>query len=204
EKPGTDGASSSLSGSSGNEGDKNNKMNNISKGDGSSDNPLTQGDEVVTEERKPSEEEEPEQHNVNKRDAAPTGTHDSQARQKEIQLPTTEVNGQSSTEDTVTVQQLHHVQDDHAESRPPSLTANGDAANNEAEKSTERGIPNSVPAADGAGTREEKQNENKEANPMQEPVEATAAKTQRRRLAAVTAAPRSPTPPPLFASSCCV
>ncbi|EKG08514.1 mucin-associated surface protein (MASP), putative [Trypanosoma cruzi] len=65
----------------------------------------------------------------------------------------------------------------HAESTPPSPTANGDAANNEAGNSTEDGIPNSDPAADVAGTREEKQNENNDANPKETPVTAAATKT---------------------------
>ncbi|PWV10611.1 Mucin-associated surface protein (MASP) [Trypanosoma cruzi] len=114
-----------------------------------------------------------------------------------------ETNGHSKPEDTVIMQQLQQPQDgiesnnhsqtnsgaeisdnqqnepsgDHAESRPPSPTANGDADNNESEKSTEEGIPNNDPAADGAGTAEEKQNENKEANPKETSVEATATKT---------------------------
>ncbi|ESS54959.1 mucin-associated surface protein (MASP) [Trypanosoma cruzi Dm28c] len=113
-----------------------------------------------------------------------------------------ETNGHSKPDDTVTMQQLQQPQDGiesnndaqtdsgapiaanqhnepsagHAESGPPSPTANGDAANNEAGNSTEEGMPNSDPAADGAGTREEKQNENKDANPKETPVEATASK----------------------------
>ncbi|KAF8295733.1 Mucin-associated surface protein (MASP), subgroup S099, partial [Trypanosoma cruzi] len=114
-----------------------------------------------------------------------------------------ETNGHSKPDDTVTMQQLQQPQDGiesnndaqansgasiaanqhnepsagHAESGPPSPTANGDAANNEAGNSTEEGMPNSDPAADGAGTREEKQNENKDANPKETPVTATAMKT---------------------------
>ncbi|EAN89459.1 Mucin-associated surface protein (MASP) [Trypanosoma cruzi] len=113
-----------------------------------------------------------------------------------------ETNGHSKPEDTVNMQQLQQPQDgiesnnnsqtnsgteisanqqnepsaDQAESTPLP-TANGDAANNKAEKSTEEGMPNNGPAADGAETREEKQDENKEANPKETPVEATAMKT---------------------------
>ncbi|KAF5218328.1 Mucin-associated surface protein (MASP) subgroup S100 [Trypanosoma cruzi] len=118
-------------------------------------------------------------------------------------LPTTQVNERSRTEDLGHVQQPKGVQSniesnsnsqtegaapitanqhnepsaDHAGSRPLSPTANGDAANNDSDKSTEEGIPNNDPAADGAGTAEEKQNENKEANPKERSVEATAMKT---------------------------
>ncbi|KAF8302514.1 Mucin-associated surface protein (MASP), subgroup S100 [Trypanosoma cruzi] len=114
----------------------------------------------------------------------------------------TETNGHSKPEDTVIMQQLQQPQDgiesnsnsqtnsgaeisdnqqnepsgDHAESRPPSLTANGDADNNESEKSTEEGIPSNDSAADAPGTAEGKQNENKDANPKETPVEATAMK----------------------------
>ncbi|PBJ78335.1 mucin-associated surface protein [Trypanosoma cruzi cruzi] len=114
-----------------------------------------------------------------------------------------ETNGHSKPDDTVTMQQLQHPQEGiesnndaqtksgasiaanqhnepsagHAESGPPSPTANGDAANNEAGNSTEGGMPSNDPAADGAGTREEKQNENKDANPKETPVTATAMKT---------------------------
>ncbi|KAF5214440.1 Mucin-associated surface protein (MASP) subgroup S102 [Trypanosoma cruzi] len=117
-------------------------------------------------------------------------------------LPTTQVNERSRTEDLGHVQQPKGVQSDiesnsnsqtegaapitanqhnepsadHAGSRPPSPTANGDAANNEADKSTEVSTPNNDPAADGTGTREEKQNENREANPK-ESVPATNATT---------------------------
>ncbi|PBJ77349.1 mucin-associated surface protein [Trypanosoma cruzi cruzi] len=113
-----------------------------------------------------------------------------------------ETNGHSKRDDTVTMQQLQHPQDgiesnnnsqtksgasiavnqqsepsaDHGESTPLP-TANGDAANNDFDKSTEEGMPNDDPAADAAGTREEKQNENKDANPKETPVTATAMKT---------------------------
>ncbi|EAN83868.1 mucin-associated surface protein (MASP), putative, partial [Trypanosoma cruzi] len=90
--------------------------------------------------------------------------------------PPATMNGQSSIVTLRPVRLLQYVQDDNAESRPPSPTANGGAANNKADKSTEGDIPNSDPAADGAGTRKEKQNGNKEANPKEKPVEATAKK----------------------------
>ncbi|KAF8277908.1 Mucin-associated surface protein (MASP), subgroup S100 [Trypanosoma cruzi] len=127
------------------------------------------------------------------------------AEEAEIQatIPTTPLHGHSGAEDSGEVQQLQQPQDGiesnnhsqtksvatiaanqkneppggHAESRPPSPTANGDAANNESETSTEEGIPNNDPAADAPGTAEEKQNENKDANPKETPVEATAMKT---------------------------
>ncbi|EKG00402.1 mucin-associated surface protein (MASP), putative, partial [Trypanosoma cruzi] len=113
---------------------------------------------------------------------APTEKSGSPVNDAEMQTatqppPPATMNEHSSTETLRPIQLLQYVQDDNAESRLPSPTANGDAANNEAEKSTEEGIPNSDPAADGAGTREEKQNENKEANPKETPVEATATET---------------------------
>ncbi|EKG00482.1 mucin-associated surface protein (MASP), putative, partial [Trypanosoma cruzi] len=113
---------------------------------------------------------------------APTEKRGSPVNDAEIQTatpppPPATMNEQSSTETLRPIQLLQYVQDDHAQSRPPSPTANGGAANNEAEKSTEKRIPNSDPAADGAGTAEGKQNENKEANPKEKPVTATAMKT---------------------------
>ncbi|ESS55937.1 mucin-associated surface protein (MASP) [Trypanosoma cruzi Dm28c] len=113
-----------------------------------------------------------------------------------------ETNGHSKPDDTVTMQQLQHPQDGiesnndaqtnsgasiaanqhnetsagHAETTPLP-TANGDAANNEADNSTEEGISDSDPADDGAGTREEKQSDNKDANPKETPVETTSMKT---------------------------
>ncbi|ESS63297.1 mucin-associated surface protein (MASP) [Trypanosoma cruzi Dm28c] len=134
---------------------------------------------------------------------APTETPGGPTNKEEKQTATTELNGQSSPEALEDVKQPEEVQGekdsnnnpqtnsvasiaanqhnepsaDHGESTPPSPTANGDAANNEAGKSTEEGIPNSDPAADGAGTREEKQNENKDANPKETPVTAAAMKT---------------------------
>ncbi|KAF5217014.1 Mucin-associated surface protein (MASP) subgroup S099 [Trypanosoma cruzi] len=126
------------------------------------------------------------------------------AEEAEIQatIPTTPLHGHSGAEDSGEVQQLQQPQDGiesnnhsqtksaasiaanqqneppggHAESRPPSPTANGDAANNESETSTEDGIPNNDPAADAPGTAEEKQNENEAYNPKETPVTATAMK----------------------------
>ncbi|RNE95922.1 mucin-associated surface protein (MASP), partial [Trypanosoma cruzi] len=133
---------------------------------------------------------------------APTETNGSPTNKEEKQTATTQVNGESSPEALEKVKQPEEVQGemdsnnnpqtksvasiaanqhnetsaDHRESGPPSPTANGDAANNDSEKSTEGGIPSNDPAADGAGTAEEKQNENKDANPKETPVEATAMK----------------------------
>ncbi|KAF8300110.1 Mucin-associated surface protein (MASP), subgroup S100 [Trypanosoma cruzi] len=113
---------------------------------------------------------------------APTETRGSPANDAEIQTatpppPPATMNGQSSIVTLRPVRLLQYVQDDHAESRPPSPTANGGAANNKADKSTEGDIPNSDPAADAAGARKEKQNGNKEANSKETPLEATATKT---------------------------
>ncbi|EKG00920.1 mucin-associated surface protein (MASP), putative [Trypanosoma cruzi] len=134
---------------------------------------------------------------------APTETHGGPTNKEEKQTATTELNGQSSPEALEDVEQPEEVQGekdsndnpqtksaasiaanqhnepsaDHGESRPPSPTANGGAANNDFDNSTEDGIPSNDPAADGAGTREEKQNENKDANPKETPVTATAMKT---------------------------
>ncbi|KAF8302510.1 Mucin-associated surface protein (MASP), subgroup S100, partial [Trypanosoma cruzi] len=134
---------------------------------------------------------------------APTETPGGPTNKAELQTATTQVNGDSSPETLGDVQQPEEVQGekdsnnnsqtkgaatiaanqpnepsaDHGESGPPSPTANGDAANNDSDKSTEDGIPNSDPAAAVAGTAEEKQNENKESNPKETPVEATAMKT---------------------------
>ncbi|PWV01846.1 Mucin-associated surface protein (MASP) [Trypanosoma cruzi] len=165
----------------------------------------TQEDEVETEEINVPEKEEPGGDEGKNSNVALTVTSESQAKLKETQTPTpptTQVNERSRTEDLGNMQQPEEVQSDiesnnksqaedgasiaanqqnepsadHAESRPPSPTANGDAANNDSDKSTEDGIPNNDPAADGAGTREEKQNENKDANPKETPVEAAAMK----------------------------
>ncbi|KAF8307056.1 Mucin-associated surface protein (MASP), subgroup S099 [Trypanosoma cruzi] len=86
-------------------------------------------------------------------------------------------NSQTNSGATIAANQHNEPSADHAESRPPSPTANGDAANNKADNSTEEGIPSNDPAADVAGTREEKQNENKDANPKETPVMAAAMKT---------------------------
>ncbi|KAF8302362.1 Mucin-associated surface protein (MASP), subgroup S100 [Trypanosoma cruzi] len=134
---------------------------------------------------------------------APTETPGGPTNKAELQTATTQVNGDSSPETLGDVQQPEEVENekdsnnnsqtksaasiaanqqnepsaDHGESGPPSPTANGDAANNDSDKSTEDGMPNSDPAADGAGVAEEKQNENKESNPKETPVTATAMKT---------------------------
>ncbi|KAF8300092.1 Mucin-associated surface protein (MASP), subgroup S099 [Trypanosoma cruzi] len=164
--------------------------------------PLSQSDS-----REEKAEEEPEKNELNTENTsheAPTLTT-APAEEAEIQaaIPTTPLHSHSGAEDSGKVQQLQQPQDGiesnkhsqtksaasitanqhneppagHAESRPLSPTANGDAANNESEKSTEEGIPNNDSPADGAGTREEKQNENEASNPKETPVEATATKT---------------------------
>ncbi|EKG00944.1 mucin-associated surface protein (MASP), putative, partial [Trypanosoma cruzi] len=134
---------------------------------------------------------------------SPTETPGVPTNNEGTQTATTQVNGQSSPEALEDVKQSEEVQGekdsnhnsqtksvatiaanqqneppaDHGESGTPSPTANGDAANNDFDKSIEDGISNSDPAADGAGTREEKQNENKDANPKETPVTAAATKT---------------------------
>ncbi|EKG00342.1 mucin-associated surface protein (MASP), putative, partial [Trypanosoma cruzi] len=80
-------------------------------------------------------------------------------------------NPQTKSVASIAVNQHNETSADHGESRPPSPTANGDS-----DKSTEDGISNSDPAADAAGTRDEKQNENKDANPKETPVTAAATK----------------------------
>ncbi|KAF8289563.1 Mucin-associated surface protein (MASP), subgroup S099 [Trypanosoma cruzi] len=137
---------------------------------------------ITSNSREAEAEEENEVKKENTSHEAPTETCGSPAKDAEIQTatpspPPATINGHSNTEDLPPVQPLQYVQDDSAESRPPSPMANGGAANNDSDKSTEDGIPNSDPAADGAGTREEKQNENKDANPKETPVTATAMKT---------------------------
>ncbi|KAF8307765.1 Mucin-associated surface protein (MASP), subgroup S099 [Trypanosoma cruzi] len=137
---------------------------------------------ITSNSREAEAEEEHEVKKANASHEAPTETRGSPARDAEIKTatqppPPATMNEQSSTETLPPVQPLQYVHDDNAESRLPSPTANGDAANNDSGNSTEDGIPNNDPAADGAGTREEKQNENKEANPKETPVEATAMKT---------------------------
>ncbi|KAF5220089.1 Mucin-associated surface protein (MASP) subgroup S098 [Trypanosoma cruzi] len=204
QKPKTEQSSSSASGGPGTQSDVEPALEDTSESNESPDDALKQEDAGETEVTKLSDGE-PEK---GKSNMALTETNDSQAKQKEIQLPTpltlptTQVDEHSSPGDTVTTQQLQKTQSemdpknnsqkksvititadqhnepsaDHAGSRPPSPTANGDAANNEADKTTEDGTPNNDPAADGAETREEKQNENMNANPKETPVEATVIK----------------------------
>ncbi|PBJ69588.1 mucin-associated surface protein [Trypanosoma cruzi cruzi] len=133
---------------------------------------------------------------------APKETSGGPNSNEEIQTATTQVNGESSPEALGDVKQSEEVQGekvsndnpqttsvasiaanqqnepsaDHGESGPPSPTANGDAASNDSDKSIEDGISDSDPAADGAGTAEGKQNENKDANPKETPVTAAAMK----------------------------
>ncbi|ESS60255.1 mucin-associated surface protein (MASP) [Trypanosoma cruzi Dm28c] len=78
---------------------------------------------------------------------------------------------------TITANQHNESSADHAGTGPLPPTAIGDAGNNEADKSTEDEIPNNDPAADGTGMAEENPNENKDANPKETPVTATAMKT---------------------------
>ncbi|EKG00494.1 mucin-associated surface protein (MASP), putative [Trypanosoma cruzi] len=87
-------------------------------------------------------------------------------------------NNNSQTEGvaSITANLQNEPSDGHAEKKTPSPTANGNFANNDSDMSTEDGIPNSYPAADVAGTRDEKQNENKEVNPKEKPVTAAATK----------------------------
>ncbi|EAN97803.1 Mucin-associated surface protein (MASP) [Trypanosoma cruzi] len=197
---------SSTTGGPGTEDSEEPALEDTSERNGSSNIHLNEEDAGEAEVQEISEPEEPEK---DKSNMALTETHDSQAKQKEAQLPTpptlptTQVDEHSSPGDTVAKQQLQKPQSemgpnensqstsvatitanqhnepsaDHAGSRPPSPTANGDAANHEADKTTEDGIPNNDPAADGAETREGKRNENKEANPKETPVDVTAMKT---------------------------
>ncbi|KAF8299602.1 Mucin-associated surface protein (MASP), subgroup S099 [Trypanosoma cruzi] len=137
---------------------------------------------ITSNSREAEAEEENEVKKENTSHEAPTEKRGSPAKDAEIQTatpppPPATMNGHSNTETLPPVQPLQHVQDDHAESRPPSPMANGGVANNEADNSTEEGMPNNDPAADGAGTREEKESENKDANPKKTPVTATAMKT---------------------------
>ncbi|EKG00418.1 mucin-associated surface protein (MASP), putative, partial [Trypanosoma cruzi] len=136
-------------------------------------------------------EHETQEQLKNASNEAPKDTSGVPTSNAEIQTATTQVNGESSREALEGVKQSEEVQGeedsnhnpqtksvasiavnrqnepsaDHGESGPPSPTANGDAANNGSDKSIEDGISNSGPAADGAGTAEGKQNENKDANP---------------------------------------
>ncbi|EAN89103.1 Mucin-associated surface protein (MASP) [Trypanosoma cruzi] len=178
--------SSSSSGSPGPEEGEELPSKKTSKSDESSDGTPTQEEDArnhrITSHSREAGAEEHEVKKENTIHEAPTETRGTPANDTEIQtatpppLPAT-MNGHSSTEDLRPIQLLQRVQDDHAESGPPSPTANGDAANNEADNSTEDGIPSNDPVADGAGTRKEKQNENKDANPKETPVTATAIKT---------------------------
>ncbi|EAN95688.1 Mucin-associated surface protein (MASP) [Trypanosoma cruzi] len=195
-------STSSASGGPGTQSDVEPGLEDTSESNESSDDALKQEDAGETELTKLSDGE-PEK---GKSNTALTETSDIQAKQKETQLPTlptAQVDEHSSPGDTVTTQQLQKPQSemdpknnsqtknvatitanqhnepsaDHAGSTPPSPTANGDAANNETDKTTEDGIPNNDPAADGTGTAEGKQNENMNANPKETPVEAAAMKT---------------------------
>ncbi|EAN89368.1 Mucin-associated surface protein (MASP) [Trypanosoma cruzi] len=151
-----------------------------------------------------AEEQETEEDKKNDKmvHKSPTETPGGPTNNAEIQTATTQVNGDSIPETLEDVQQPEEFQGekdsnnnsqtksaasiaanqhnepsaDHGESGPPSPTANGDAANNDSDKSTEDGIPNSDPVSDAPGTAEEKQNENKESNPKETPVTATAMK----------------------------
>ncbi|KAF5221653.1 Mucin-associated surface protein (MASP) subgroup S099 [Trypanosoma cruzi] len=151
-----------------------------------------------------AEEQETEEDKKNDKmvHKSPTETPGGPTNKAELQTATTELNGHSSPETLGDVKQPEEVQGekdsnnnsqtksavtiaanqhnepsaDHGESGPPSPTANGDAANNDSDKSTEDGIPNSDPASDAPGTAEGKQNENKDANPKETPVTATAMK----------------------------
>ncbi|KAF8289665.1 Mucin-associated surface protein (MASP), subgroup S099 [Trypanosoma cruzi] len=136
---------------------------------------------ITSNSREAEAEEENEVKKENAIHEAPTETRGSPAKDAEIQTatpppPPATMNEQSSTETLPPVQPLQHVQEGNAESGPPSPMANGGVANNEADNSTEEGMPNNHPAADGAGTAEGKQNENKEANPKETPVTAAAMK----------------------------
>ncbi|PWV21265.1 Mucin-associated surface protein (MASP) [Trypanosoma cruzi] len=59
----------------------------------------------------------------------------------------------------------------------PILSSRVEEASNKTKPQRTQKTGNKDPAADGAGTQEEKQKENKEANPKETPVEATAMKT---------------------------
>ncbi|KAF5216521.1 Mucin-associated surface protein (MASP) subgroup S100 [Trypanosoma cruzi] len=168
-----------------------------------SDSPEEKAEVTILSEQETEELVKKKEDKKNAINEAPTETHGNPTNNAEIQTATTELNGHSSPETLEDVKQPEEVQGekdsnnnsqtksvatiaanqqnepsgDHGESGPPSPTANGDATNNEADKSTEDGMPNGDPASDGAGAAEEKQNENKDANPKESPVEATATKT---------------------------
>ncbi|RNC46472.1 mucin-associated surface protein (MASP) [Trypanosoma cruzi] len=183
--------SSSSSGSSGNEGVKRpSSRANSESNEALDDTPQEQKDlrdESDSREGEAEELEEKEEDNGNRNDKELTDRSENPAKHTEIQTATTELNKQSSPEALQDEQQPEEVQSekdsnknsqtksvasiaanqhnepsaDHGKSGPPSPTANGEAANNETENSTEEGIPKNDPAADGAGTAEGKQNENK-------------------------------------------
>ncbi|KAF8300100.1 Mucin-associated surface protein (MASP), subgroup S100 [Trypanosoma cruzi] len=201
-----DQSSSSSSGSSGTEGVKQpSSRANSESNEALNDLPQEVKDlrgESDSREGEAEELEKKEEDNGNRNDKALTDISENPAKHTEIQTATTELNGHSIPETLEDVKQPEEVQGekdsnnnsqtksvatiaanqqnepsgDHGESRPPSPTANGDATNNEADKSTEDGMPNGDPASDGAGAAEEKQNENEDANPKESPVEATATK----------------------------
>ncbi|EAN85885.1 Mucin-associated surface protein (MASP) [Trypanosoma cruzi] len=197
---------SSSSGSDGPQGGKELALKEKSESTEPSVDTPTQEDEVETEETNVSEKEEPGGDEGKNNNVALTVTSESQAKLKKTQTatpPTTQVNERSRTEDlgypqqpkgvqsdieskynsqtedgvSIAANQQNEPSDDHGKSGIPSPTANGGAANNETDNSTEDGISNSDPAADATGTREGKQNENKDANPKKTPVTAAAMKT---------------------------
>ncbi|KAF8283203.1 Mucin-associated surface protein (MASP), subgroup S100 [Trypanosoma cruzi] len=168
-----------------------------------SDSPEEEAEVTILSEQETEELVKKTEDKKNAINEAPTETPGNPTNKAELQTATTELNGHSSPETlgdmkqpeefqgekdsnnnsqtksavTITANQQNEPSADHGESGPPSPTANGDAADNEADKSTEDGIPNSDPASDAPGTAEGKQNENKDANPKETPVEATATKT---------------------------
>ncbi|EKF28320.1 mucin-associated surface protein (MASP), putative, partial [Trypanosoma cruzi marinkellei] len=181
QKPKIDESSFSSSGSSGPQGGKVPAPKENSKGNQPSEDQPTGQDAGEGEEPK----ELGKNPHENENNVALTATSESQSKQKEIQLPTlttTQVNKDSSPGDTVTMQEVQQPPEYiestsnsqtksaapitasqhnepsavHVESNPSPPTATGDAANNEADNSTEEGTPNSAPAADGAGTLERK------------------------------------------------
>ncbi|PBJ78374.1 mucin-associated surface protein [Trypanosoma cruzi cruzi] len=199
-------SSSSSSGSSGTEGVKQPVVKENSESNEALDDPPQEEKDLRGEsdsrEGEAEELEKKEEDSGNRNDKALTDISENPAKHTEVQTTTTELNGQSSAEALEDVKQSEEVQSekdsnnnsqtknvatiavnqqnepsaDHGESWPPSPTENGSAANNEADKSIEEGIPNSDPAADAAETAEGKQNENKEVNPKETTVEATAMK----------------------------
>ncbi|EAN96844.1 mucin-associated surface protein (MASP), putative [Trypanosoma cruzi] len=198
-------SSSSSSGSSGTESAKQPLVKENSERNETLDDPPQEEEKDRGSESDSHEEEaeelEKKEDKKNASNQAPTETLGGLTKHTEIHTATTEPNGQSSPQALGDVEQPEEVQRDiesnnnsqtksvasiaanqqnepsadHGESGSPSPTANGDAANNDSDNSTEDGIPNSDPAADVAETRE-KQNENKDANPKETPVEATAMK----------------------------